>query len=43
MYNYTKLKPVLPIKIDIDTGKGGGPSAGCMFVMEILNQLNQKI
>ena len=33
-------KPVLPIKIDIDTGKIGGPSAGCMFVMEILNQLN---
>lgn len=32
-------KPVLPLKIDIDTGEIGGPSAGSMFTMEILNQL----
>jgi len=32
-------KPELPININIDTGKIGGPSAGSMFVMEILNQL----
>jgi PDZ domain-containing protein len=32
-------KPLLPLKIDIDTGDIGGPSAGSMFTMEILNQL----
>ena len=32
-------KPMLPLKIDIDTGEIGGPSAGSMFTMEILNQL----
>jgi len=32
-------KPELPLKIEINTGKIGGPSAGSMFVMEILNQL----
>ncbi len=32
-------KPQLPIKIDINTGDIGGPSAGSMFTMEILNQL----
>ncbi|TYP59981.1 YlbL family protein [Thermosediminibacter litoriperuensis] len=32
-------KPVLPIKIDINTGDIGGPSAGVMFTLEILNQL----
>lgn len=32
-------KPALPLNIEINTGKIGGPSAGCMFVLEILNQL----
>jgi PDZ domain-containing protein len=32
-------KPILPLKIDIETGDIGGPSAGSMFAMEILNQL----
>lgn len=32
-------KPIIPLKIDIDTGEIGGPSAGSMFVIEILNQL----
>jgi len=32
-------KPILPLKIEINTGEIGGPSAGSMFVMEILNQL----
>lgn len=32
-------KAELPLKIEIDTGEIGGPSAGSMFVMEILNQL----
>ena len=32
-------KPMLPLKVDIDTGEIGGPSAGSMFTMEILNQL----
>ncbi|ADL07807.1 YlbL family protein [Thermosediminibacter oceani] len=32
-------KPVLPVKIDINTGDIGGPSAGLMFTLEILNQL----
>ncbi len=32
-------KPLLPIKIEMETGQIGGPSAGMMFVLEILNQL----
>ncbi|HOL17848.1 MAG TPA: PDZ domain-containing protein [Bacillota bacterium] len=32
-------EPVLPLDIEMDTGKIGGPSAGLMFVLEILNQL----
>ncbi|NMD43090.1 MAG: PDZ domain-containing protein [Firmicutes bacterium] len=32
-------KPVLPLKIDLETGEIAGPSAGLMFVLEILNQL----
>ncbi|NLZ53547.1 MAG: PDZ domain-containing protein [Thermoanaerobacteraceae bacterium] len=32
-------KPILPLKIEINTGEIGGPSAGSMFAMEILNQL----
>jgi PDZ domain-containing protein len=32
-------KPLLPANINIDTGEIGGPSAGSMFVLEILNQL----
>lgn len=33
-------KPILPLKIEITTENIGGPSAGSMFVMEILNQLS---
>lgn len=33
-------KPILPIKIQINTGEIGGPSAGSMFTLEILNQLS---
>ncbi|MGI6097737.1 MAG: PDZ domain-containing protein [Dethiobacteria bacterium] len=29
----------LPLEIEIDTGQIGGPSAGLMFVLEIVNQL----
>ena len=32
-------KPVLPLKVELETGMIGGPSAGLMFVLEILNQL----
>ncbi|MCR4430128.1 MAG: PDZ domain-containing protein [Tepidanaerobacteraceae bacterium] len=32
-------KPILPISIQINTGDIGGPSAGSMFALEILNQL----
>ena len=32
-------KPLLPIEIEMETGQIGGPSAGMMFVLEILNQL----
>ena len=32
-------EPVLPVNIEMETGKIGGPSAGLMFVLEILNQL----
>lgn len=33
-------EPVLPIKINMETGEIAGPSAGLMFVLEILNQLS---
>ncbi|NLA04255.1 MAG: PDZ domain-containing protein [Firmicutes bacterium] len=32
-------EPVLPIEIKMETGEIAGPSAGLMFVLEILNQL----
>lgn len=32
-------EPVFPIDVELETGKIGGPSAGLMFVLEILNQL----
>ncbi len=32
-------EPVLPVDIEMETGEIGGPSAGLMFVLEILNQL----
>ncbi|HHX87358.1 MAG TPA: PDZ domain-containing protein [Firmicutes bacterium] len=32
-------EPVIPIQIEIKTGEISGPSAGMMFVLEILNQL----
>ena len=32
-------EPVLPVNIEMDTGRIGGPSAGLMFVLEIMNQL----
>ncbi|WP_244269698.1 YlbL family protein [Caldanaerovirga acetigignens] len=32
-------KPILPVDIKINTGDIGGPSAGVMFALEILNQL----
>ena len=32
-------EPVLPINIEIETGNISGPSAGMMFVLEILDQL----
>lgn len=32
-------KPVLPLEIKLETGEIAGPSAGLMFVLEILNQL----
>ena len=31
-------EPVVPIEITMDTGRIGGPSAGLMFVLEIMNQ-----
>ncbi len=31
---------VLPVDVRMETGQIGGPSAGLMFVLEILNQLN---
>ncbi len=34
-----RWEPELPIDIEIDTGKIAGPSAGLMFVLEIINQL----
>lgn len=33
-------EPVLPIDIEMETGEIAGPSAGMMFVLEILNQLD---
>ena len=33
-------QPIIPLKIDINTGEIGGPSAGSMFALEILNQLS---
>lgn len=33
-------QPILPVDIKIETGGITGPSAGLMFVLEILNQLN---
>ena len=35
-------QPVMPINVEIDVGKISGPSAGLMFVLEIINQLEQK-
>jgi len=32
-------EPILPVEITMDTGNIGGPSAGLMFTLEILNQL----
>lgn len=32
-------EPLLPIVVEMDTGRIGGPSAGLMFVLEILNQV----
>ncbi|MFO8191409.1 MAG: PDZ domain-containing protein [Bacillota bacterium] len=32
-------EPIIPIDVNIDTGSIGGPSAGLMFVLEIMNQL----
>lgn len=32
-------EPVMPIDISMNTGRIGGPSAGLMFVLEILNQI----
>lgn len=32
-------KPVLPMDVEMETGEIAGPSAGLMFVLEILNQL----
>ncbi len=34
-----RWEPELPVDIEIDTGKIAGPSAGLMFVLEIINQL----
>ncbi len=33
-------EPVIPLEIKMDTGRIGGPSAGLMFVLEIMNQLS---
>ena len=35
-------QPVLPLEIKIDAGKISGPSAGLMFVLEIMNQLEER-
>lgn len=34
--------PILPLEVQINTENIGGPSAGSMFAMEILNQLTDK-
>lgn len=34
-------EPVLPVKIKVETGNIGGPSAGLMFTLEIINQLTE--
>lgn len=35
----SEWEPVIPVDIQIDTGEISGPSAGMMFVLEIMNQL----
>ncbi|NLZ38135.1 MAG: PDZ domain-containing protein [Firmicutes bacterium] len=35
-------QPVLPLNIDMDVGKISGPSAGLMFVLEIINQISEE-
>ena len=35
-------EPVIPIEIIMDTGGIGGPSAGLMFVLEMINQLTEE-
>ncbi|HHX75633.1 MAG TPA: PDZ domain-containing protein, partial [Firmicutes bacterium] len=35
-------QPVLPFQIEIEVGEISGPSAGLMFVLEILNQLDPR-
>ncbi len=35
-------EPVLPLVIDMETGRIGGPSAGLMFTLEIINQLTDE-
>ena len=35
-------EPVLPVGIKVDTGSIGGPSAGLMFTLEIINQLTEE-
>ncbi len=37
-----KWEPILPMEINFDTGGIGGPSAGLMFVLEIVNQLTEE-
>ncbi|MGM0652290.1 MAG: YlbL family protein [Bacillota bacterium] len=32
-------EPVIPLEVKMETGRIGGPSAGLMFVLEIMNQL----
>ncbi|MDW7739847.1 MAG: S16 family serine protease [Bacillota bacterium] len=32
-------EPIIPLDIDMETGNIGGPSAGLMFVLEIINQI----
>ncbi len=35
-------EPILPLNIQMNTGRIGGPSAGLMFVLEIMNQMNSE-
>ncbi|ACB84935.1 YlbL family protein [Natranaerobius thermophilus] len=37
-----KWEPILPVDINFETGGIGGPSAGLMFVLEIMNQLTEE-